>query len=83
MPFIDLLKPSRTRFPQDADSDDESKTAFLDDKASTRTSKHGKAITAGRSLYWTMYCFMVSTILLLSVTLIQCRGRGTIETTEL
>lgn len=80
MGFVDLLKPSRARFAPDPESDDESKTAFLNDKAPRGASDRGKATAVTRSVYWTMYCFLVLATLLLSITVFQ--GRGAKEQTE-
>lgn len=81
MGFIDLLKPSRARFAGDPESDDDSKTSFLHDRALRRSADHGKIIAASRSFYWTMYCFLALSIVLLLVTVFQ--GRENRERTEL
>lgn len=80
MGLIDSLKRSRVRFAED--SDEESKTAFLDGKTSVTPAKRGAVIALNRSLYWTMYTFMITTILLLSITVLQCRSHGITEPTE-
>ncbi|KAB5572549.1 hypothetical protein GE09DRAFT_676430 [Coniochaeta sp. 2T2.1] len=76
MGFIDSLKsPLRVRFVKDRDGDDESKTAFLQETA--QSAKHGTIIVARRSLYFILYAFMLSTLLLLSIIALQNRNTAT------
>jgi len=70
MRFLDALKsPLRVRFVEDRDSDDESRTAFL--KETGQPVNQGTVIAARRSLYLSMYAFMLSTLLLLSIIALQ------------
>lgn len=83
MGFIDSLRPSRVvRFAEDPE--DESKTAFLNGngKMSTTSAKPDAVMTASRSLYWTLYAFMFTTILLLSIIIFQGHGNSIIGPTE-
>ncbi|KAB5571923.1 hypothetical protein GE09DRAFT_1268259 [Coniochaeta sp. 2T2.1] len=76
MGFVDSLKsPLRVRFVEDRESDDESKTAFLQDTG--QPAEHGTVIVARRSLYFSMYAFMPSTLLLLSIIAVQNRNTTT------